>query len=78
MFTDKGKKDPSKRHRLIWSVLILLATMALLLLGNAKPDIDVLTAVQKLLIITSLPFAFFSIAMAGIFLKEMFGKRVRG
>jgi len=77
MFTDKGKKEPRRRHRLIWSVFILLATMALILLGNVKPDIDVLTAVQKLLIITSLPFAFFSIAMAGIFLKEMFGKRVR-
>lgn len=75
MFTDKGKKEPSRRHRLIWSVFILLATMALILLGNAKPDIDVLTAVQKLLIITSLPFAFFSIAMAGIFLREMYGMK---
>jgi len=74
MFTDKGKKEPRRRYRLIWSVFILLATMALVLLGNAKPEIDVLTAVQKLLIITSLPFAFFSIAMAGLFLKEMVGK----
>ncbi len=76
MFTDKGKKEPSKRHRLIWSVFILLATMALLLLGKAKPDIDVLTAVQKLLIVTSLPFAFFSIAMAGVFLKEMYSRQI--
>ncbi|MGB6152172.1 MAG: BCCT family transporter [Pricia sp.] len=74
MFTDKGKREPSRRHRLIWSVFILLAAMALILLGNVKPEIDVLTAVQKLLIITSLPFAFFSIAMAVIFLKEMYGK----
>jgi len=56
-------------------VFILFATMALILLGNAKPDIDVLTAVQKLLIITSLPFAFFSIAMTGIFLRGMYVKR---
>lgn len=74
MFTDKGRQEPKRRHRLIWSVLILLATMALLFLGNVRPEIDVLTAVQKLLIITSLPFAFFSILMAAIFLKEMFGK----
>ncbi|SDM77594.1 glycine betaine transporter [Kriegella aquimaris] len=70
MFTDKGKKNPSKKHRLIWSVFILLATVALILLGNAKPDIDVLTAAQKLLIVTSLPFAFFMVAMTVIFLKK--------
>lgn len=71
MFTDKGKKEPGKKHRLLWSVFILLATLALILLGNAKPDIDVLVAVQKLLIITSLPFAFFMVAMTTIFLKEV-------
>ncbi len=71
MFTDQGKKDPSKRHRLLWSVFILLATLALILLGNFRTDIDVLTAVQKLLIITSLPFAFFMVAMTGIFMKRL-------
>ncbi len=75
MFTDKGKKEPSRRHRLIWSVFILLATMALILLGDAKPDIDVLTAVQKLLIITSLPFAFFMVFMAILFILEVSKKR---
>lgn len=68
MFTDKGKKTPGKKHKLIWSVFILLATMALILLGNSKPEIDVLVAVQKLLIITSLPFALFMVVMVGIFL----------
>ena len=71
MFTDKGKKEPSKRHRLLWSVFILLATLALILLGNFRPDIDVLTAVQKLLIITSLPFAFFMVAMTAIFMRRL-------
>lgn len=71
MFTDKGKKDPSRRHRLLWSVFILIATMALIILGNVKPDIDVLQAVQKLLIITSLPFALFMVAMTGVFLKQV-------
>ncbi|WP_209404023.1 BCCT family transporter [Pseudozobellia sp. WGM2] len=68
MFTDRGKKNPSKKYRLIWSVFILMATIALLLLGSAKPDIDVLTAVQKLLVITSLPFALFMVFMAFSFL----------
>jgi glycine betaine transporter len=80
MFTDKGKKNPSKKHRLLWSVFILLATMALILLGNAKPEIDVLVAAQKLLIITSLPFAFFMVVMAGVFLgmvKQKTKKQMR-
>ncbi|NJB72714.1 glycine betaine transporter [Saonia flava] len=71
MFTDKGKKNPKKKHRLIWSVFILLATISLLLLGNAKPDIDILVAVQKLLIITSLPFAFFMVVMTFVFFKNI-------
>ncbi len=71
MFTDNGKKEPNKKHRLLWSVFILLATMALLVLGNVKPDIDVLTAVQKLLVITSLPFALFMMVMTLIFLQSV-------
>ncbi len=71
MFTDRGKRTPRKSHRLLWSIFILLATLALILLGNAKPEIDVLVAVQKLLIITSLPFAFFMVVMTGVFLKEI-------
>jgi len=74
MFTDKGKKKPSKKHRLLWSVFILMATMALIVLGNVKSDIDVLIAVQKLLIITSLPFAFFMVVMTGIFLRTVMRK----
>ncbi|SHF71681.1 glycine betaine transporter [Arenibacter palladensis] len=71
MFSDKGKKDPSKKHRLIWSLFIFLATIALILLGNAKPEINILIAAQKLLIITSLPFAFFMVFMALVFVKEL-------
>ena len=71
MFTDQGKEVPSKKHRLLWSVFIFFATVALLLLGNSKTDIDVLSAAQKLLIITSLPFAFFLIVMTLIFVKKL-------
>ena len=73
MFSDKGKKDPSKKHRLIWSLFIFLATIALILLGNAKPEVNILIAAQKLLIITSLPFAFFMVFMAYVFLRELLG-----
>ncbi|PKG50875.1 BCCT family transporter [Olleya sp. 1-3] len=71
MFTDKGAKNPSKAHRVIWSVFILLATIALVLLGNIKADINVLEAVQRLLIITSLPFSFFIIIMLILFVKDL-------
>lgn len=71
MFTDRGKKEPDKKHRLLWSVFILVATLALIILGNAKPEVDVLVAVQKLLIITSLPFAFFMVVMTLIFLRGL-------
>lgn len=71
MFSDKGKKNPSKPHRLLWSVFIFLTTVALILLGNAKPEVDILVAAQKLLIITSLPFAFFMVAMTFIFLGQL-------
>ena len=71
MFTDRGAKNPSKTHRVIWSVFILLATIALVLLGNIKADINVLEAVQRLLIITSLPFSFFIIIMLIYFIKDI-------
>lgn len=75
MFTDSGKRNPSKKHRLLWSLIILIATIALLVLGDVKPEIDILTAAQKLLIITSLPFAFFSILMALVFIKDVVKKK---
>ncbi|WP_405291501.1 BCCT family transporter [Algibacter sp. Ld11] len=71
MFTDKGARNPSKIHRVIWSVFILLATIALVLLGNIKPHVNVLEAAQRLLIITSLPFLFFIIVMLGYFIKDI-------
>ena len=71
MFTDRGKQVPRKSHRLLWSIFLLLATLALIVLGNVKPTIDVLQTVQKLLIITSLPFAFFMVVMTGVFIKRM-------
>lgn len=70
MFTDKGNPKPGKKHRLLWSICVLVAVMALILLGNAKPDSNVLVAVQKLLIITSLPFALFMVIMAAVFLAN--------
>jgi len=75
MFTDRGKKIPRKTHRLLWSLIVLLATLALIVLGHAREDIDVLTAIQKLLIITSLPFSLFILPMTVIFLRSLIRSR---
>ena len=75
MFTDNGKKTPSKKHRLIWSICIAVFAIALIVLGNAKPEINVLNALQKLLIITSLPFALFMVVMTVVFLKDFLKKK---
>lgn len=71
MFSDGGKINPSKNMRLLWSLVIAVCTIAIVVLGNAKPNIDVLTALQKLLIITSLPFALLLPLLCFSFLKNM-------
>ena len=71
MFSEGGKAIPSRRMRFIWTVVIAIASIALLLLGEAFPNVDVLSANQKLLIVTSLPFALLMAAMIVFFLKRL-------
>ncbi len=71
MFTDKGKQNPKKSHRFIWAVLLLVFTEAILVLGSINPAVDVLTAMQKLLIITSLPFAFLTVMIGISFVRNL-------
>ncbi|MFZ0489812.1 MAG: BCCT family transporter [Salegentibacter sp.] len=72
MFSDGGRENPKRRYRLIWAILILLFSEAVIILGNIKPESDVLTAMQKFLIISSLPFAFFTAGTMILFLRELF------
>ena len=72
MFTDNGNPEPKRSHRLVWSVAMAVFAIAILILGQAKLDIDVLTALQKLLIITSLPFALLIPIMSFIFLRKVY------
>lgn len=67
MFTDRGKLVPRRSHRLLWAAIVLLSCCALLILGSVRSDIDILVAAQKVLIITSLPFAAFMVVMATMF-----------
>ena len=74
MFSDKGKEHPRKKFRLIWAILILVFAEAIIILGSIKPDSNVLTAMQKFLIISSLPFAFFTAATIILFLRDLYKK----
>lgn len=74
MFSDKGKEHPRKKFRLIWAILILVFSEAIIILGNIKPNSNVLTAMQKFLIISSLPFALFTAGIMGLFLRELYKK----
>lgn len=64
MFTDHGKQEPKKSHRAIWAIIMLLMTEAFLIIGAFTKAENILDAMQKLLIITSLPFAFLTLIIA--------------
>ena len=71
MFTDKGKQEPHRKYRLAWAILIFIFCEAIIVLGQVKPDSNVLTAMQKFLIISSLPFAFLTVILAMLFIKRL-------
>ncbi|MCG9970179.1 BCCT family transporter [Christiangramia crocea] len=74
MFTDNGRQEPQKKYRLAWAVLIFIFCEAIIVLGQVKPDSNVLTAMQKFLIITSLPFAFLSLIIILLFSLKLIRK----
>lgn len=71
MLSDRGNPHPSKRIRVLWGVLLTVFCVGIVLLGHARPESDILTAVQKLLIVTSLPFAFLMIALVIAWLRKL-------
>ncbi|MCB7481190.1 BCCT family transporter [Christiangramia sediminis] len=75
MFTDNGNPEPKKKYRLAWAVLIFIFCEAIIVLGQVKPNSDVLTAMQKFLIISSLPFAFLSVLIILLFSIKLFRRR---
>ncbi len=72
MFTAKGDENPKKKFRLIWAIILLIFSEAIIVLGNIKPDSNVLTAMQKFLIIASLPFAFFTVLIILLLSRTLF------
>ena len=74
MFTSKGSENPKRRYRLIWAIIILIFSEAVIILGNIKPETNVLTAMQKFLIIGSLPLAFFTMIVMILLTRTLFKK----
>ena len=74
MFSSKKNKEPKKKFRLIWALIIFIFSEAIVVLGNIKPNSNVLTAMQKFLIIGSLPFAFFTAGVIILLTRTLFKK----
>jgi len=74
MFTSKGSENPKRRFRLIWAIVLLIFSEAIIILGNIRPESNVLTAMQKFLIIGSLPFAFFTVVVMILLTRTLFKK----
>ncbi|MBT8318673.1 MAG: BCCT family transporter, partial [Gramella sp.] len=67
--------EPKKKYRLAWAILIFIFCEAIIVLGQVKPDSNVLTAMQKFLIISSLPFAILSVVIILLFSLKLFKRR---
>ncbi len=71
MFTDRGNPNPCKKQRWLWGTILTIFSVGIVLLGHAKEGTNVLTAVQKLLIITSLPLSLLMIVMIGVWIYDI-------
>jgi glycine betaine transporter len=71
MFSDLTNINPSHTHKWIWGVLLFLVTLGFLILGKFSQASNVLDAVQKLLIISSLALAMLSILLIGGFTRSL-------
>lgn len=61
MFSDLTKINPSTYHKWIWGLLLFVVTLGFLMIGKFSRANDILDAVQKLLIVSSLALALLSI-----------------
>ena len=71
MFTDGGNRNPAKKHRYIWGIFLPIFGSSMLLLGNKLANLDLLGAMTKLIVITSLPYAFLTILISIIFIRSL-------
>jgi glycine betaine transporter len=61
MFSDLTKINPATFHKLTWGILLFLVTLGFLMIGRFSQAENVLEAVQKILIVSSLALALLSV-----------------
>ncbi len=67
MFSDLTKINPSSYHKWIWGIVLFIVTLGFLILGKFSQATDILDAVQKLLIVSSLALALLSLVFIVFF-----------
>lgn len=70
MFSDQGKQNPKNSHKILWALFCLFLSLSFLYMGFILSEENVLSAVSKILIIISLPFALLSVVMIFYFIKQ--------
>ena len=71
MFSDSGKEDPSKKHKLFWGIIITTTAIGLTAAGSN----DLLNAISNLLIILALPFSLLYLYIIISFANQLIKKR---
>lgn len=71
MFSDSGKEDPSKKHKLFWGIIITTTAIGLTAAGGN----ELLKAISNLLIILALPFSLLYLYIIISFANQLIKKR---
>lgn len=74
MFSDSGKEDPSKKHKLFWGIIITTTAIGLTAAGSN----DLLNAISNLLIILALPFSLLYLYIIISFANKLIRKTKKG
>lgn len=74
MFSDSGKEDPSKKHKLFWGIIITATAIGLSAVGSN----DLLKAISNLLIILALPFSLLYLYIIISFANKLIKKQKKG
>jgi glycine betaine transporter len=73
MFSDSGKENPSKKHKLFWGIIITTTAIGLTAVGSN----DLLNAISNLLIILALPFSLLYLYMIVSFAYKLIKKQTK-
>ena len=73
IFSDHGKEDPSKKHKIFWGIIITASAIGLSAVGSN----DLLNAISNLLIILALPFSLLYLFIIISFVNKLIKKQTK-